>query len=229
MNQDQSLTNQATPGSGCASWTDCNCAADETGSLNAEYRSAQMTPALRSLRSRRAILGLSLATATAVAVIAACVLLLEPGIRGGTTAERLAGSDIVVASRQSMTADRLTGASGSAPSDAVPERGRLDQTAVDEVSGADDVGSTSWGRPWSSATIAPFLLVVAIVFLLVAVSDRRAQSRSGTASRRSDRETRSATQNHACGVAGCQATRAASPRFPEPCTNRSPVALSFSR
>jgi hypothetical protein len=229
MNQDQSPPNEATPGSGRASSTDCNRAAAEISFPNAEYRRTHVRLALPSLRTRRAILSVSLATATAVVAIAACALLLEPGIRGGTTAERLAGSDIVVASRQSMTADRLTGASGSAPSDAVPERGRLDQTAVDEVSGADDVGSTSWGRPWSSATIAPFLLVVAIVFLLVAVSDRRAQSRPGTACGRSDRETRLATQNHAGGVAGCQATRAASPRFPEPCTNRSPVALSFSR
>jgi hypothetical protein len=228
MNQDQSHTNEAAPGSGRAS-TDCNRAAELIGSPNAEYRSAQVRLARPSLRTRRAILGFSLAAATAVVVIAACALLLEPGIRGGTTAERPAGSDIVVASRQSTTADRLTGASDRAPSDAVGERGRLDQSVVDEVSGVDDAGSTSWGRPWSSATITPFVLVVAIVFLLVAVSDRRAQSRSGTASGRSDRETRSATQNHACGVAGCQATRAASPRFPEPCTNRSPVALSFSR
>jgi hypothetical protein len=228
MNQDQSLTNEATPGSGCASWTDCNCAVDETGSLNAEYRSAQMTPALRSLRTRRPILGLSLAAAIALVVIAACALLLVPG-RGGTTAERLAGSDIAVASRQSMTAEGLTSASRPVPSDAVAERGRRDQSVVNQVGGRDDAGSTSWGRPWSSAAITPFLLVVAIVFLLVAVSDRRAQSRPGTACGRSDRETRSATQNHACDVAGCQATRAASPRFPEPCTNRSPVALSFSR
>ena len=138
-----------------------------------------------SLRARwRAYVGVFLTVATAVALVAACGILLEAGIRANVAPERLAGAPVVVAGNQTVQQHSGTGADAYTVTAAVPERVRIDADLVTAVRSVDGVrtaspevsfpayllgpgatavagpdGSPSWGHGWESATATGFALV----------------------------------------------------------------------
>jgi putative ABC transport system permease protein len=116
----------------------------------------------------------------AAALVTATGSLLEAGIRGSTTPERLAGADLVVAADQTVTEDRGSGDDHETVTSAVSERIRVPVDLADEVAGVPGVaravpevsfpayilvgrtpvpgphGTPSLGHAWTSAVVTPF-------------------------------------------------------------------------
>jgi putative ABC transport system permease protein len=140
--------------------------------------------ALSTARFRKAgFIGACVALFLAAAVIGACGILLETGLRGSIPAELYAGTPVVVAGNQNAQATEhekgrtktkakplaehawipasVIGRVGSVPGvlAAIPELTFPAYVVVDGqvVPGPD--GNPSWGHPWSSAPLTPFRLL----------------------------------------------------------------------
>jgi putative ABC transport system permease protein len=145
--------------------------------------------ALSTLRTRKGgFAGAFVALALAVVLVGACGILLESGLRAWVPAERLAGSPIVVAAKQSLT-QRTGPDAGDTDTVPLPERARVDRAlasriaavagvraAIPEVAFPTQVqrvgngrlgeplpgptGHPVWGHGWDSAPLTPFGLRV---------------------------------------------------------------------
>jgi len=143
-----------------------------------------LTLVLSTVRFRKAgFIGACVALFLATALIGACGMLLETGLRGGIPAELYAGIPIVVAGNQNVQAIEhqngktktkakplaehawipasVTGLLTAVPGvrAAIPELTFPAYVVIDGkvVPGPD--GTPSWGHPWNSAPLTPFTLV----------------------------------------------------------------------
>ncbi|REE97746.1 ABC transporter permease [Thermomonospora umbrina] len=133
--------------------------------------------ALATLRTRKAAFaGSFLALLCAAALVAACGVLLETGLRGGVPTERYAGTPIVVAADQSLHWTKEKKGKTKVKSKPLTERARLDAAVADRLRAVPGIaavvpevtfpatvlerssGDEVWGHAWDSARLTPFTL-----------------------------------------------------------------------
>ncbi len=133
--------------------------------------------AVSTLRSRKGgFLGAFVALVVAGAVLAACGILLETGLRGAVPTERYAGTPIVVAADQELHFEKPRNGKTKTKTKPATETARLPETDLDLVRGVAGVGTAvpevtfpaavlgapgdkpSWGHAWESAALTPFTL-----------------------------------------------------------------------
>lgn len=131
---------------------------------------------LNSLRSRKAgFAGAFLALFCAAALVCACGILLDTGLRGKISPERLAGAPIVVSGDQYVHAIKHKKGKTKKKAKPIAERAWIDAALADRLRSAPGVRSVvtevtfpaeipgvraeaSWGHGWESAPLTPFTL-----------------------------------------------------------------------
>lgn len=127
--------------------------------------------ALKTLRHRRAAFaGAFVALVCAAALVCACLMLLETGLRGGVTPERYAGAPLIVAGDQNVH-ETVTKSSGKVKTKAKPlsERVWIPEAMAAELRGLPGVSKvltevtfpvdgSALGHGWESAGLTPFTI-----------------------------------------------------------------------
>jgi len=138
--------------------------------------------ALQTMRTRRrGFVGALVALSFAVALVMACGILMETGMRAATPVQRYAAVPVVVAANQTIPVRIGVGADESVESFLLPERARIPVALADRVAGVDGVqkviadrsipatvatadgqllsgpdGGPVVGHGWSSAALTPY-------------------------------------------------------------------------
>ncbi|RSN70736.1 ABC transporter permease [Actinomadura sp. WAC 06369] len=131
--------------------------------------------ALATLRHRRAgFAGAFAALLCAAALVCACGVLLDTGLRGSVEPERYAGAPVIVAGDQFVHRTEVKKGKEKRKSKAIAERAWLPAAVADRVAAAPgvrravaevvfpaeigDPDGASWGHGWESAALTPFTL-----------------------------------------------------------------------
>ncbi|MDI2130762.1 FtsX-like permease family protein [Yinghuangia seranimata] len=137
-----------------------------------------------TLRARKGgFIGAFVALVCAAALVTACGVILETGLRGGIPTERYASAPVVVTADQNLHWTKHKGGKEKVKSKPLTERAWLDAATADKLRGlpgvravvpeltfpataftasgsplAGPAGGSSWGHAWDSAELTPFVL-----------------------------------------------------------------------
>ncbi|HEX2313651.1 MAG TPA: FtsX-like permease family protein [Thermomonospora sp.] len=132
--------------------------------------------ALATLRTRKAAFaGSFLALLCAAALVAACGVLLETGLRGGVPTERYAGTPVVVSADQNLHWTKHKKGKTKVKSKPLTERAWLDASVTERLRPVPGIAAVvpevvfpatvlapghapAWGHAWDSARLTPYTL-----------------------------------------------------------------------